>query len=67
MASLIAVLSALVSSIVDLVVIFLTDVALQDPLAFVSWAVGAGLTTVTVLYFTYLALGALGAAVRDAV
>ncbi|MFB6122629.1 MAG: hypothetical protein ABEJ78_04155 [Haloferacaceae archaeon] len=67
MATLLAVISRLLSSIVDLVVIFLTDVALNDPISFVIWAVGAGLTTLAVVYFSVLALGGLAAAASDAI
>lgn len=65
MATLTAVITKLLSSIVDLVVIFLTDVALNDPIGFVVWAIGAGLTTIAVVYFTYLVLGGLAAAAVD--
>jgi hypothetical protein len=67
MATLTAVISKLLSSIVDLVVIFLTDVALNDPLGFVVWAIGVGLTTVAVVYFFALALGGIAAALGDAI
>ncbi|MFC6989738.1 hypothetical protein ACFQJD_15360 [Haloplanus sp. GCM10025708] len=67
MATLTAVISRLLSSIVDLAVIFLTDVALTDPISFVIWAVGAGLTTIAVAYFSALVLGGLAAAAVDAI
>lgn len=66
MATVTAVLSALVSSVVDLVVLFVTVVATHDPLAGISWLVGAAVTTATLAYFGYLALGGIVAAVRDA-
>jgi hypothetical protein len=49
----------LVVSVVDLFVIFLTEVALSDPLAFVSLLVGGALTTFAIGFFAYLTLGAL--------
>jgi len=49
----------LITSVVDLIVIFVTEVALSDPLTFVSFLVGAGLTTASVSALGYLALGAL--------
>ncbi|PSQ05722.1 hypothetical protein BRC97_08480 [Halobacteriales archaeon QS_6_71_20] len=49
----------LVTSVLDLIVIFVTRVALSDPLTFVSFLVGAALTTASVGVLGYLALGAL--------
>jgi len=49
----------LLTSVVDLVDIFLFDVLLGvDPITAVSFLVGAGLTTATIAFFAYLALGA---------
>jgi hypothetical protein len=48
----------LLVSLVRLTVIFATEVALRDPLAFVAFAVGAALTTASVAVFGYLAVGA---------
>lgn len=59
MVSLLAFLVELLSSVVDLVVIFLTDVLLNDPLGAIAFLVGAGLTTATLAFGTYLAVGAL--------
>jgi hypothetical protein len=58
MASLLTLVVELLASVLELAVIFVTDVALRDPLAFVSFLVGAGLTTASVLGFGYLVLGA---------
>jgi hypothetical protein len=58
MASLLTLVAELLASVLQLVVIFVRDVALRDPLAFVSFVVGAGLTTLSVLGLAYLALGA---------
>ncbi|WP_049985135.1 hypothetical protein [Halobellus rufus] len=50
----------LLTSIVSLVQIFLTDVLLGvDPITAISFLVGAGLTTFAVVFFGYLVLGAL--------
>ena len=50
----------LLVSVVDLVRIFLFEVLLGvDPITAVSFLVGGALTTATVAYFGYLALGAL--------
>ncbi|WP_336024397.1 hypothetical protein [Halobellus salinisoli] len=50
----------LLTSIVGLVDIFLTDVVLGvDPITAISFLVGAGLTTFAVGFFGYLVLGAL--------
>jgi hypothetical protein len=48
----------LLASVVDLVVIFVTEVFLNDPIGAVVFLVGAGLTTASVAVFGYLALGA---------
>ncbi|WP_435062107.1 hypothetical protein [Halobaculum sp. EA56] len=50
----------LVTSAVDLIVIFVTDVALRDPLAFVSFLFGALFVGGASAVMGYLALGALG-------
>jgi hypothetical protein len=50
----------LVTSIVDLIVIFVTEVAIRDPLAFVSLLFGAAFVGGASLALGYLALGALG-------
>lgn len=62
MTTLVAFLSTLVASAVDLVRIFLFDVLLSDPLAAVSWLVGAVLTGGAMLVLGGLALGALAEA-----
>ncbi|MFD1597982.1 hypothetical protein [Halobellus rarus] len=50
----------LLTSVVSLVEIFLTDVLLGvDPITALSFLIGAGLTTAAVVFFAYLALGAL--------
>ncbi|MFD1685482.1 hypothetical protein [Halobellus litoreus] len=50
----------LLTSVVSLVEIFLTDVLLGvDPITAISFLVGAGLTTAAVAVLGYLALGAL--------
>ena len=59
MASLLTLIAELLVSVIDLVVIFVRDVALRDPLSFVSFLVGGGLTTAAIAAFAYLALGAL--------
>lgn len=60
MATLLDFIVALLTSIGDLVVIFLRDVALRgDPLALVVFLVGAGLTTAAVAGFGLLVAGAL--------
>jgi hypothetical protein len=56
-------LARLIGSVFELVVIFVTRVALSDPLAFVSFLIGGALTTFAVVALGYLALGALGDAV----
>lgn len=56
-------LSRLISSIGEMIVIFVRDVATQDPLSFVSLAVGALFVTIAVVYFAYLVLGAAADAV----
>jgi hypothetical protein len=57
----------LLGSVLELVVIFVTRVALSDPLAFVSFLVGGALTTFAVAALGYLALGALVDAVGGGV
>ncbi|MFB6161619.1 MAG: hypothetical protein ABEJ61_10670 [Haloferacaceae archaeon] len=62
MPTLSALVAELFASLVRLVVVFVTRVALHDPLAFVSFLVGAVVTTATVGFVGYLALrGALAA------
>ncbi|MDQ2073611.1 hypothetical protein ACODNH_09160 [Haloarcula sp. NS06] len=51
-------LSELLQSIIDMPGWFL-DVALNDPLAALMLAVGAVITTVSVVFFGYLSLGAV--------
>jgi hypothetical protein len=51
--------SELLGSLVRLVVIFLRDVALRDPLSFVAFAMGALLVTASLAVFGYLVLGAV--------
>lgn len=50
----------LVTSAIDLIVIFITEVALRDPLAFVSFLFGALFVGGASAVLGYLALGALG-------
>lgn len=50
----------LLMSAVKLTTIFLTDVMMNDPLSFISFAIGAVLTTFSILFFGYLVLGAIG-------
>jgi hypothetical protein len=59
MVSLLAFLTELLASVVDLVVIFVTDVLLVDPLGAISLLVGGALTTGTLGFVTYLAIGAV--------
>ncbi|MFB6304097.1 MAG: hypothetical protein ABEH47_02945 [Haloferacaceae archaeon] len=58
MATLVDLIAELFGSLLRLAVIFVTEVALRDPLAFLSFAVGALLTTATVAFFAYLVAGA---------
>jgi hypothetical protein len=58
MPTLTALLVELAASLVELVVVFVTQVALRDPLAFVSFVVGAVITTASVAFVGYLAAGA---------
>jgi hypothetical protein len=58
MVSLLDFVAEFLASTVRLVVIFVIEVALRDPLGFVAFAVGAGLTTATLGFFAYLVLGA---------
>ena len=60
MVSILGFVVQLVTSVVDLVRIFLFEVFLGvDPLSAISFLVGAGLTTATVAYFAYLVVGAI--------
>jgi hypothetical protein len=59
MVSLVEFVVELVASVIELTVVFLRDVAFTDPLAFVSFAMGAALTTGSVAFLGYLAVGAL--------
>ena len=59
MVTLVDLLVRLVGSVFELVVIFITRVALSDPLAFVSFAVGGALTTFAIAAFGYFLFGAL--------
>jgi hypothetical protein len=59
MVSLVAFVTRLLGSLVDLTVIFVTEVALRDPLAFVAFLVGSGLVTVSVAALGYLVVGAV--------
>jgi hypothetical protein len=59
MVTLVDFLARLIGSVFELVVIFITQVALSDPLSFVSFAVGGALTTFSIAALGYLALGAL--------
>jgi len=56
----------LVESVVDLVIIFATEVALQDPIGLLVFLVGAALTTVAVGLFGVLTVGAVIGGLRDA-
>jgi len=57
----------LVRSVVDLVVIFATEVAPQDPITLLVFLAGAALTTFAAGFFGVLAVGALLGWLRDAV
>jgi hypothetical protein len=57
----------LVRSVVDLVIIFVTEVAPHDPIGLLVFLVGAVLTTVAAGFFGVLTVGALFGWVRDAV
>jgi hypothetical protein len=52
-------ITRLIGSVFELIVIFIMDVALSDPLSFISFAIGGALTTFALAAFGYLALGAL--------
>ena len=54
-------------SVVDLVIIFATEVAPHDPIGLLVFLVGAVLTTVAAGLFGLLTVGALFGWVRDAV
>jgi hypothetical protein len=66
MPSLAALVAELFGSLVRLAGIFVTEVALRDPLAFVAFAVGGLLTTIPVAVLGYLAAGAALTAVERA-
>lgn len=57
----------LVESVVDLVIIFATEVAPQDPIGLLVFLVGAAITTFAAGLFGVLTVGALFAWVRDIV
>jgi len=57
----------LVRSVVELVVIFATEVAPQDPISLLVFLVGAVLTTASVGLFGVLTVGAVLDGLRDAV
>ena len=57
----------LVESVVDLVIIFATEVAPGDPIGLLVFLVGAALTTFAAGLFGVLTVGALFAWLRDAV
>jgi hypothetical protein len=67
MATVTQLLVQLVESVVDLVIIFATEVATQDPIGLLIFLVGAALTTVAAGLFGVLTVGALLAWLRDAV
>lgn len=56
----------LLTSAVKLFTIFLTDVITNDPLSFISFAIGGALTGFSILFFGYLVLGAIGDLFGDA-
>lgn len=56
----------LVRSVVDLVIIFVTEVALQDPIGLLVFLVGAALTTFAAGLFGVLTVGAVIGGLRDA-
>jgi hypothetical protein len=57
----------LVRSVVELVIIFVTEVALHGPLTLLLFLVGAALTTFAAGFFAVLVVGAAVDGVRDAV
>ena len=59
MVTLLDFLAEIVTSAIRLFVIFLTDIALREPLAFVTWLVGALLVAVSIAIPAYLVLGAV--------
>jgi hypothetical protein len=59
MVSLLDFVVELLVSVVDLLVIFTTEVVFSDPLSAISVTVGGALTVGTVAFFTYLVVGAL--------
>jgi len=56
----------LVESVVDLVIIFATEVAPQDPIGLLVFLVGAALTTFAAGLFGVLTVGAVIGGLRDA-
>jgi hypothetical protein len=66
MATVTELLVRFVESVVDLVIIFATEVALNDPIGLLVFLVGAALTTFAAGLFGGLAAGALIDGVRDA-
>jgi hypothetical protein len=58
MPSLLDLVGELLGSLLRLTVIFVTEVALRDPLALVAFATGALLTTASVAFVGYLVFGA---------
>ena len=67
MATVTELLVRLVESVVDLVIIFATEVATHDPIGLLVFLVGAALTTFAAGLFGVLTLGALIDGVRDAI
>ncbi|WP_338741086.1 hypothetical protein [Haloplanus salilacus] len=67
MATVTQLVAELLRSVVDLVVIFATEVAPQDPIGLLVFLAGAVLTTVAAGFLGLLAVGALLDALRDAV
>jgi hypothetical protein len=67
MATVTRLVAELLRSVVDLVVIFATEVAPQDPIGLLVFLAGAVLTTAAAGVFGLLVVGALFDALRDAV
>jgi hypothetical protein len=67
MATVTRLVAELLRSVVDLVVIFATEVAPQDPIGLLVFLAGAVLTTAAAGFFGLLVVGALFDALRDAV
>jgi hypothetical protein len=65
MATVTELLVRLVESVVDLVIIFATEVATHDPIGLLVFLVGAALTTVAAGLFGVLTVGALVGWARD--